>query len=95
MRKNLASLFLGVVLLAPCGSALAETPRPVEPRWGIRPEKRSPALLDFARWLSERWGSVVLQDETEPTPAIDPVPGPDTGLEPDIVCLDREHCPIG
>lgn len=95
MRKTLASLFLGAVLLAPCGAALAESPRPVEPRWGIRPEKRSPTLLDFARWLSEKFGSVVLPAESEPTPSTDPVPGPYTDLDPDIVCLDREHCPIG
>lgn len=95
MRKTLYSILLGAALLAPCGAALAETPRPNEPRWAIRPEKSSPALLDFARWLSERFGRVVLPAEAEPEPVTDPVVVPEPGLAPDSTCLPRDHCPIG
>ena len=99
MRKVLASLFLGAALLAPCGSAIAEAPRPQEARWGMRPEKSAPALFDFARWLSARFGGVLGSVEAEPMPApepeIAPVESPVPGATPDIVCQDRIHCPIG
>jgi len=95
VKKTLTSLILGAALLGPCGSALAETPQPAEPRWGIRPEKSAPVFLDFARWLSERLGRVALPAETEPTPVTVPVSSPVPGPSPNIVCLPRQHCPIG
>lgn len=95
MRKNLISLLLGVAMLVPCGAALAGTPAPVEPRWGIRPEKTGPALLDFARWLSERFGRIVAPIESDPQPVTDPAPAPAQGPSLDVVCPDRQHCPIG
>lgn len=97
MRKVLASLFLGAVLLAPCGAVSAETPRPAEPRWGIRPERSAPALLDLARWLSARLRLVAepLEADPVPLPAPDPAPAPGTVFSPDVVCPERQHCPIG
>lgn len=100
MRKILASLFLGAALLAPCGSAFAEAPRQQEARWGIQPERSAPALLDFARWLSQRFGGVLGSVETEPIPAPPepesaPVVSPAPSATPDSVCPERIHCPIG
>lgn len=97
MKKVLASLLLGACLLAPCGSVLAETPSPAEPGWGLRPERSAPALLDFARWLSERLHLLTDSEEIEPSA----LPVPDPGLMPppdgdsDFVCPERQHCPIG
>jgi hypothetical protein len=92
-------MFLGAALLAPCGSALAETPRPAEARWGIRPEKSAPALVDFARWLSRRLGGVFGSAEVElapvPDPVANPIPDPTPDPTPDAVCPERVHCPIG
>jgi hypothetical protein len=95
VRKTLIPLLLGAALLAPCGTVFAGTPVPVEPRWGIRPERSGPALSDLARWLSERFGRIVLPAETDPEPAIDPVPGPVPGPSLDVVCPERQHCPMG
>jgi hypothetical protein len=95
VRKTLASLFLGAALLVPCGSALSETPRPPEPRWGIRPEKSAPALLDFARWLSERLRGIATPAATDPAPTPLPVWNPNPEPNLDVICPSREHCPIG
>jgi len=97
VRKVLSSLLLGACLLAPCGSVLAETPRPAEPGWGIRPERSAPGLLDFARWLSERFRLVTDSEEIEPTPppVLDPELIPPPGAASDFVCPERQHCPIG
>jgi len=94
VRKTLVALLLGASLIAPCRSVLAETPRPSEARWGIRPEKRSPTLLDFARWLSERFRPAALEYEVEPLPEPAPVSSPDPGPAP-ATCPERIHCPIG
>lgn len=99
MKKVLASVFLGAALLASCGSAFAEAPRQQEARWGIRPARSAPALLDFARWLSQRFGGVLGSVEAEPMPAPEPEPAPVAspapGATPDAVCAERIHCPIG
>lgn len=97
MKKVLAFLFLGAVLLASCGSALAEPSRPPETRWGIRPERSAPVLFDFARWLSDRFrgAAITVDAEPAPVPAPAPVSNPAPGLTPDIVCPERIHCPIG
>jgi hypothetical protein len=95
VRKTLASLFLGVALLFPSASAFAESPRPVEPRWGIRPERSAPSLLDFARWLSDRVRSTIILDDPEPEPTPTPAPSTETTPDTDFVCPTREHCPIG
>lgn len=95
MRKTLYSLILGAALLAPCADALAEAHRPAEPGWGIRPEKNRPPLLDFARWLSERFGRVALPGEPEAAPVTAPAIRPDPDPQPTGVCPPRDHCPIG
>ena len=91
MKKLMASFVLGVALLAACGTAVAEPPRSVEPRWGIQPEKTAPSILDFARWLSEKARRATVTNE----PVSPPAPNLGPPIDEDAVCLDRWHCPIG
>ena len=97
MKRTLLSVVLGGALLVTSGVALAEAPRPAEPRWGIRPERTAPVSpLDLARWMTRRLIEVVgvpLPEPSSPEPA--PVTTP-TPIEGNSTCPpERVHCPMG
>ena len=97
MRKTLASIVLGGALLFVSGAAMAESPRPVEPRWGLRAERTAPVSpLDLARWMARRLIEAVGipgPESTDDGPAPVTTPPP---VVPDTTCPpDRVHCPVG
>lgn len=101
MKKTLASVVLGAVLLGVSGIANAEQQPSAESRWGIRAERGSaPSPLDLARWLARRL--LASAGESIPLPfAQPPAPLPSPGTAPapvntDEVCIpERQHCPVG
>jgi len=100
VKKSLASIVLGVALLAVAGVANADQRRPEEPRWGIRPERASnPSPLDLARWLARRLLETAATVPVPIAPSADPYPVPGTDPAPvgtDEICVpERGHCPIG
>lgn len=97
MRKTFASIILGGALLIRSGAALADSPRPAEPRWGIRAERVAPSsTFDLARWMARRLIEAVGVPLPEPS---DPVSAPETTPTPvelDSTCPpERVHCPVG
>jgi hypothetical protein len=97
VKRTLLAFVLGGALLVTGGVALADSPRPAEPRWGIRPERTAPvSALDLARWMARRLIEAV--GVSLPVPS-DPVSAPVTTPtlnEGDAVCPpERVHCPMG
>lgn len=97
MKKTLASIILGGALLFASGAALADSTRPAEPRWGIRPERVAPSsTFDLARWMARRLIEAVGVSLPEPS---DPVSAPattPTPIELESTCPpERVHCPVG
>ncbi len=101
MKKVIATVILGIALLAASGVANAEESRTAEPRWGIRQDRNSASSpLDLARWLARRLSEGVAVPVLLPptqTPRSAPVTGPtpnDGGGE--AICPpERGHCPVG
>lgn len=96
MKRTLLSFVLGGLLVT-SGAALADSPRPAEPRWGIRSERTAPASpLDLARWMARRLIEAVgvpLPEPSSPKSAPVTTPTPNDG---DVVCPpERVHCPMG
>lgn len=98
MKKTLTSIILGIALLLVSRPACAESSRPAEPRWSIRPEGRpGVSPLDLARWLARRLLEVTETPGSTPIPQPVPATGGDSApLTPDEVCVpERRHCPLG
>jgi len=97
VKRTLLSFVLGGALFVMSGTALADSPRQAEPRWGIRPGRTAPVSpLDLARWMTRLVIEAVggyLPEPSDPTSVPVTTPTPSDG---DEVCPpERVHCPMG